>query len=315
MAEDVDIPKFGKVPKKVLIPVGLGAAAYVGWRYWQARGGTGDDATTVEDGEFGAVDSSIPGVLNPFPSGSPAVGGTGPDGDTELGPGRFTNNAQWSNYVLDKLSASEWPYAEIATALGLGLAGKPTNDAQQTILRAAIAVGGQPPQGSITIVSGGNTNLTVAPTGLRVATVTEKSVALTWNSVSGADHYVVEWPGARRTTSGTSYTATGLTAGTSYTFAVSGANGADVSGPVTTIAAKTAAIQPSGYRGYGWYKANGRETGAAIAKKYYKSEFGTQTAWLQQFYKMNPGVPNTPAKGTWIKIRENSNPLTGYKGK
>jgi hypothetical protein len=71
-------------------------------------------------------------------------------------------------------------------------------------------------------------------------------------------------------------------------------------------AAPAAPIKPTGYRGYGWAKADGRTTGAQYAAKY--------KIPATQFYSWNPGQPRVPKKGVWLKVRAASNPLTGYKG-
>jgi hypothetical protein len=166
MAEDVEIPKLGKAPKKILIPalsLPPPRTSVIG----TGKPGTepGADAGTVADGEFGAVDSSIPGVLGAVsPTNSYGSGDTGNTGDTTSGPGHFKTNGEWTDYVVGKLSQSDtWSYTDIVIAIGNGLAGRPTTTAQQDILRAAIAVGGQPPEGAIVIVPGGNTGITVAP--------------------------------------------------------------------------------------------------------------------------------------------------------
>jgi hypothetical protein len=64
---------------------------------------------------------------------------------------------------------------------------------------------------------------------------------------------------------------------------------------------------PTGWRGYGWYRANGKESGTQIAKKY--------KITTAQLFLYNPSAPFRPKAGTWLKVRANSNPLTGYKGK
>lgn len=64
--------------------------------------------------------------------------------------------------------------------------------------------------------------------------------------------------------------------------------------------------KPTGYRGYGWAKADGKTTGAQYAAKYQIP--------VSMFYTFNPSQPNVPRAGTWLKVRANSNPLTGYRG-
>lgn len=315
MAEDVTIPKIGKLPKKILIPLVVGLAGFVGWRYWQARNGTGADAqSTITDGEFGAVDSSIPGVAGAVsPTNSYGDSGNTATGDSGNDPTRFTNNSQWTDYVVGKLQQSDtWTYTDIVTAIGLGLAGRPTTDAQQAILRAALAVGGQPPSGAIVIVSGGNTAILIAPVG-RLVTSRPDHLTFQWGAVAGADHYVItQTNGGQYVATGTQYTVSGLTASTSYTFKIAAANAAGTQGPASTMSGKTqSAPTTSGpapaagsKRGYGWHKVVQGESAASIAKKYGIS--------LAQFYLFNG--KNRIVAGEWVKFRGLSNPIVGYKG-
>lgn len=283
MAEDdITIPKVGKLPKKVVIPLAVGLAGFIAWRFWTARNAVSDGEGTIADGEFGAVDSSIPDVLGGVKPGN-MYGDGGNQSDTGVDdPTRFTNNAQWTDYVVGKLQQSEsWSYTDIVTAIGNGLSGKPTNDAQQAILRAALAVGGNPPSGPITIVGGGNTNVTVAPSGLRVAGVTTTSITLTWSPVSGATTYGVyrsdAGSGTVAVVNGTQATVAGLQPNSNYSFKVAAFNSANVAGPqsasvngktqaqtlakpatptvvdVRTTSAKATIPAVSGADGYQWF--------------------------------------------------------------
>jgi hypothetical protein len=107
---------------------------------------------------------------------------------------------------------------------------------------------------------------------------------------------------------GTSTTVTGLAAGTSYTFRVAALNGAGTPGPVSTLTAKTAAVTASGSRGYGWYRADGKKSMSQIAA------LPNVRVPVTDLQRWNPSLPAKPARGVYVKIRENSNPLTGYKG-
>lgn len=64
--------------------------------------------------------------------------------------------------------------------------------------------------------------------------------------------------------------------------------------------------QPTGYRGYGWVRADGRTNAKQYAEKY--------RIPLTLFYTFNPGSTYFPKAGTYLKVRANSNPLTGYRG-
>lgn len=260
---DIEIPKVGKLPKKVIVPLAVGLAGFVAWRFYAARGGasSGEDAGTITDGEFGAVDSAVPDTLNPFPGSFSGGGGTPSgntdtvtgdrDGDGVIGPGEFTNNGQWTDYVVNKLSAADdWSYSEIVTALGNGLAGRPTTSVQQDILRAAIATGGQPPSGSLTIVGGGNTGLTVAPSSVSVGSVTDSTATINFTAVSGASSYVAYRSGINEPVgaSGSSpIRISALKPGTTYSVQVAGLNSAGTPGPKSSaVTVKTTAAAAAG---------------------------------------------------------------------
>nr|WP_234439330.1 glycoside hydrolase family 18 protein [Streptomyces wedmorensis] len=82
--------------------------------------------------------------------------------------------------------------------------------------------------------------LPAAPTGLAAGSPTSSSVPLTWAAVSGATSYNV-YQGATKvqTVSGTSATATGLTASTPYTFQVTAVNSAGESPKSAAVTATT----------------------------------------------------------------------------
>lgn len=80
-----------------------------------------------------------------------------------------------------------------------------------------------------------------APAGLAVGTTTSSSVALSWNTVSGATGYTVYRDGAKATTTtGTSATVGGLAADTAYQFSVSATNAAGESVKSATVSGRTA---------------------------------------------------------------------------
>ncbi|MFJ1823602.1 PHB depolymerase family esterase [Streptomyces sp. NPDC088178] len=77
-----------------------------------------------------------------------------------------------------------------------------------------------------------------APSGLRVASVTANSASLSWNAVPGAASYTVHRDGTKvASPASTTYTDTGLTAGTAYRYTVTAVDGSGTSGsaspPVT----------------------------------------------------------------------------------
>ncbi|GGY35670.1 chitinase [Streptomyces omiyaensis] len=78
------------------------------------------------------------------------------------------------------------------------------------------------------------------PTGLAAGSPTSSTVPLSWPAVSGATSYKVYRGGTlAATVTGTSYTATGLTANTPYSFQVSAANSAGESAKSAAVTATT----------------------------------------------------------------------------
>jgi chitodextrinase len=263
---DINIPKVGTLPKKVVIPLAIGLAGFVGWRVYQSRKAAADTSGDVSDFD---AQGTVPGVLGAVPPNN-AFGDAGADTtDNGSNVGRFANNAEWTDYVVNKLTqAQTWTYDDIIVAIGNGIAGKPTTPIQQDILRAAIAVGGQPPGGPITIVSGGSTAPMTAPIMSR-PTATDTTFHVDWQPVAGADHYVVKQSnGGSYTTTATDYTVTGLRPNTAYTFTVAAANAAGVVGPAGSTTGKTTATKlsaPAAPRIASITRAGGTATTAGIA--------------------------------------------------
>ncbi|MEV7965369.1 glycoside hydrolase family 18 protein [Sphaerisporangium sp. NPDC088356] len=72
---------------------------------------------------------------------------------------------------------------------------------------------------------GGGTQIPAVPAGLAVTGTTSSSVSLSWSASTGATAYNVYRDGTKvGTPTGTTYTASGLTSGTAYRFAVSASN-------------------------------------------------------------------------------------------
>lgn len=249
----VDIPAVGPVNKKVLIGVGGAAAVYVGFMYYRSRG-TPD--TTADPVDPGMEDpGTIPGVSGAVSDdGLYGSGSTGTSTDDYGFTG--TTNSQWTQYVSTQLAQSDrWSYTDILDALGTFLAGKPLSTTQQSIVQAAIAVGSYPPVGSHVIVPGGNTSITVAPTGLKVTSRTANTVTLSFNSVAGAGYYRAYRSGASTNvggTDGTTITISGLQPSTSYSFQVAADTTSGVPGPKSSpVTGKTLAInltKPTGFK-------------------------------------------------------------------
>lgn len=244
----VDVPVVGEVDKKVLVGVVGVGAAFVGWKWWQARGADSYDP----DAEMVDPGMEDPGVLPPVAGAVRPDNGYGIPDDSNSGSGSYgftgKTDSQWTQYVTGQLTASEsWTYTQIVAALGKYLKSKALTAEEQTIVQAAIAVGGYPPEHpSLPIVPGGNTKITVAPTGLKAPTVTTTSVTLTFNPVPGAQSYRAYRSGASSNVGASETTqimVSGLQPNTEYSFTVAADNIGDVPGPKSApIKVRTKAV-------------------------------------------------------------------------
>ncbi len=93
---------------------------------------------------------------------------------------------------------------------------------------------------------GGGTGTLAAPTGLAVTATTDSSVSLSWNAVSGAASYTVSRDGAQAgTATSTSFTDTGLSPGTAYTYTVAAVDSTGAAGTASgTVTATTGGFVP-----------------------------------------------------------------------
>jgi hypothetical protein len=229
----ITIPKIGSVPKRTVLLVGGAAAAFVGYRYYVARADVGSPADGELPSDFadGGLPPGVIGAVSPDNSY-----GSGDQGDTGADNGSVpTSNAAWANLAATQLSQSEtWSYTAIVTALGAYLAGIPLSSTQQAIVRAAIAVAGYPPVGSHVVVPGGDTPLTVAPSGFKVAATGPTTVTLSASPVAGAASYRAYRNGIAAGSSSTPVITSGnLKAGASYAWSMRAVSSSGAEGPPT----------------------------------------------------------------------------------
>ena len=240
MADSVDVPKVGKVDKKVVVPIVVAAAAFVGYRYWKAR----QDAANapVDPGMSDQLGGLGPGVANPNPNvGLPDNSSSG----ATTGGFQGTTNSQWSEYVTDRLQQDgRWSYSVIAVALGNFLNDRPLTSDQQDIVRAALGIAGSPPVGYHSVIPGGNTAITVAPTGVSATANGPAAIRVAFSGVSGATSYSVYVNGSVRGTGGGSpIDITGLNPGTSYSVQVAAMTASGTPGPKSSaVSVKTAGV-------------------------------------------------------------------------
>lgn len=234
----VDVPKIGKVDKKVVVPIVVAAAGFVGYRYWKARK---DAANAPVDPGYEDMSGGLgPGVTNPNTSN---LGLPEDTSGATTGGFRGTTNSEWSEYVTDRLQQDgRWSYSVIAVALGNFLNDRPLTSDQQDIVRAALGIAGSPPVGYHSVIPGGNTSITVAPTGVSATANGPDKIRVSFSGVSGATSYTVYVNGSVRGTGGGSpIDVTGLTPGTSYSVQVAAMTASGLPGPKSSsVSVKTA---------------------------------------------------------------------------
>jgi hypothetical protein len=233
-----ELPGVGKVDQRVVLGVGAGTAALVGFMYWRSRGDAGSaaDGASADDTSDFASDGTVPGVLGAV-SPTNSYGLADSDGDTTSGTDAYgfngTTNSQWSQYASQQLSQSDtWSYTDIVSALGNYLSGTPLTALQKQIVQAAIAIGGAAPTGNHVIVSGGNVPITIAPSTLTTSNVTSTGATITFSQVAGAAGY-------------RAYRSTGTNIGSSVGNSITLSN----LEPSKSYSIQVAAITPSGATG------------------------------------------------------------------
>ncbi|MBW5252046.1 fibronectin type III domain-containing protein [Streptomyces sp. P01-B04] len=242
MADTIDIPKIGAVKKTQVMAVGGIAGGIILFAFWRSRSAAVDDAPVEEvlpeDPFQGLTDSGLGGSVGGYSSSS-----SGSTSDTQTSAPR--TNAEWSQLASEKLAASYEP-AAIDGALGRYLGRQPLTTLDQTIVRAAIARAGYPPEGTYTVITGGDSDIKVAPTGLKAVAASATAVDLTWALVAGASRYRIYRSGSRDNV-GTSMDGTaqvgGLQPNVSYTFQVAAETAAGKVGPKSSaVSARTKSV-------------------------------------------------------------------------
>lgn len=244
----VDLPAVGRVKKRyVVIPAAL-AAAYIGFRWYQARGGGGDEVEPGADGYYSSPDLSDYG-LSTTGGSTNVTGNTGNTVTDGTRPDAIDDNAEWTQRAAEVLTNQGFDGQVVYSALGEFLARRALDKQEATIARAAIAAAGQPPVGgpySVIEEAATGTGTLPAPTGLKVTASTPNSITLAWNKVDGAAYYDIlrSDTGANAVRSGNEDgTILGLQPNTEYTFQVRAVGSTNKPGPKSSsVKGKTKAL-------------------------------------------------------------------------
>jgi hypothetical protein len=172
----IKLPIFGTVKKKTAAIVGIGSVAGVlGFIWYRQRkaASAAAAASTASTASTAAMQTDPAGnqcvTLDPQTGYCPGTtedtqalealtqesaagelsSGSSSDyvglaeGTGNTGPGTFTSNANWAQYVEEALGSDGTD--AIAAAIGLYLNGQPLSSSQVTIIQEAVAIGGNPP--------------------------------------------------------------------------------------------------------------------------------------------------------------------------
>jgi len=143
---------FGNVQKKTALIVGGGAAVILGIVWWRTNQMNAEE-TDIYDAEinpatgypYGSPEDAA-ALLAQSQYVSPPSGGTG-GGGYPPGSTGFTNNAQWTQAVIEYMTTAgliEDPTL-LSAALGAYITGAPVTTAQRSLIEQAIAAQGFPP--------------------------------------------------------------------------------------------------------------------------------------------------------------------------
>lgn len=266
----MDVPAVGRVKKRyIVIPAGL-AAAYVGFRWYQARQG-GDEPAPGADGTYSSDDLSEYGLSTT--GGSTNVTGNNGNQQTDAtNPNSIDDNAEWTQRAVELLGNAGYDGAVVYAALGEFLARRSLDKTEATIARAALAAAGQPPVGGpYSVVEAAVTGPVAlkAPTGVKVTSTTANSVTLSWNKVDGAGYYRVYRSGSSTNVGATdaansTITISGLQPNTEYSFQVAADTTTGTPGPKSSaVKGKTKAVslaKPTGLKASSITKSSFRVT-------------------------------------------------------
>jgi len=180
--------------------IGGGVAGLVGLYVWWKHKQNASAATVPGQYGYGyAMPSGYGYGVSPIFGGG--TGGTPYPGQYGYGgpPPPVTSNAQWATAAENSLTAQGYDAMTVSAALGKYLSAQTLTSDQVSIVQAAIAFNGNPPQDGVggyppayhAASTGGGGNAKNPVTGLRVSKGGTTGVDISWSASTGATSYQV----------------------------------------------------------------------------------------------------------------------------
>lgn len=251
-----DLPAVGRVRKAYILVPATVAGAYVAWRWYQSRQAAAETDPTAS-GLYTSADMSEYG-LSTTGGGTTVTGNTGSVVTDGTRPSAIDDNAEWTQAAVERLTNQGYDGATVTSALGEFLARRALDKSEATVVRAALAIAGQPPVGgpySVIEEAGTDTGTLAAPSNLAVTRTGTDYVSLSWSAVPGASGYAVyrsDTAGMAVRAGDGSVTVYGLRPNTRYAFQVAavGSTGKEgpKSAPLAVTTGKVNLTAPTGLR-------------------------------------------------------------------
>lgn len=206
MAETITIAGK-KFPKTAVYVAGAGTAGIVGYAWW-SRGRSDFEAQQK------AIDEALPGPV-PEPTDEPGfdvIGGGGPP----------KTNAEWNETAVTKLLNLGYDAVAVQNAIGKFLQRRPLTATEATLVEAAIAAAGYPPENGPWVIIRATvpgpttpgpdptkppTKVPSAPRNMGLLPKGKGRYGIAWPSVPGATKYRYRWETANRMSAWSTITA------------------------------------------------------------------------------------------------------------
>lgn len=233
MADEITVPKLGKVKKKYVVVAGVGIVGYVGYAWWKRGSQAPADlpAYTEADVQADGVTNTAGGAAG----GSANSGGGNTDSSTVP-----DTDQEWTQQAAAILGGSI-DQQQVYAALGAYITHQPLTAAQESIVRSAVGALGYPPGGAypITTGTGSEPSALGQVSGLTVVKHSTTTVDLAWSKVTGAPGYRVYRVGLGEEPVGdsgdTKWQGRGLAPNTTYQFQVAARSSTGAPGPKSAV--------------------------------------------------------------------------------